>query len=256
MVIVDLEDAVHPGAKDRARRGLEAQLGELLQTHGRTTLGAVQIRVNPHGSRWHDEDLRTLNTLPRCVEVRLPKVEDPGVVSRVQGRAGDRAVHVLIESPLGVERAAEIAMAGAATLGLGEADLVSALGVENADMLTWQRSRVINAAAAAGLSPPWMSAFPYFRDLDGLRASCESGRRMGFLGRSAVHPAQLPVIRSAFLPSPEETDRASRILEAMDCAEDAGAGVWVLDDGSFVDAAMIGWAQRVSAVARKPDGAR
>lgn len=255
MVIVDLEDAVHPGAKDQARRGLEAQLGELLQTYGRTAPGAVQIRVNPHGSRWHGDDLRAVDSLPRSVEVRLPKVEDPEVISQLRGRTGDRGVHVLIETPLGVERAAEIAAAGAATLGLGEADLTSALGVENADMLAWQRSRVINAAAAAGLSPPWMSAFPHFRDLGGLRASCESGRRMGFLGRSAVHPAQLPVIRSAFLPSPEETARASRVLEAMDFAEDAGAGVWVLDDGSFVDAAMVGWAQRIHAVARRPDHA-
>lgn len=255
MVIVDLEDAVHPGSKDQARRGLEAQLEELLQTHERIAPGVVQIRVNPHGSRWHDEDLRALNALPPSVEVRLPKVEDPWVVSQVRSRTGDRGVHVLIETPLGVERAAEIAVGGAATLGLGEADLTSALGVENADMLTWQRSRVINAAAAGGLSPPWMSAFPHFRDLDGLESSCEAGRRMGFLGRSAVHPAQLPVIRRAFLPSPKEAARASRILEAMHFAEDAGAGVWVLDDGSFVDAAMVGWAQRIQAVARRPDHA-
>lgn len=249
VVIVDLEDAVHPEAKDSARVGLTAQLAGLMTTAGRTGDGAVQVRVNPHGSRWHDEDLRALASLPTGVGVRVPKIEDPATVATVQGLVPGRAVHALIETPLGVERAHEIAISGIDSLGLGEADLVSALGVENAEMLSWQRSRVLNAAAAAGLAPPWMSVYPMFRDLEGLRASCEKGRRMGFLGRTAVHPTQLPVIREAFLPAPEQLARASRVLEAMRSAEDVGAGVWVLEDGSFVDAAMVGWARRIQSIA-------
>lgn len=250
VVIVDLEDAVHPGAKDAARVGLTSQLAELLATAGRTGDGAVQVRVNPQGTRWHDDDLQAVATLPAGVGVRVPKVEDPATVATVRELLPSHAVHALIETPLGVERALEIAGSGITSLGLGEADLVSALCVENAEMLSWQRSRVLNAAAAAGLAPPWMSVYPKFRDLKGLRTSCEAGRRAGFLGRSAVHPAQLPAIRDAFRPDPEHVARAARILGAMRSAEDAGAGVWVLEDGSFVDAAMVGWARRIQSIAQ------
>lgn len=250
VVIVDLEDAVHPGAKDSARAGLAAKLVPLMEAAGRERNGSVQIRVNPQGTRWHAEDLQTLASLPVGVDVRVPKVENPATVAAVRDLLPGRAVHALIETPLGVERAHEIAGSGITSLGLGEADLVSALGVENAEMLSWQRSRVLNASAAAGLAPPWMSAFPRFRDLEGLRVSCEAGRRAGFLGRAAVHPAQLPVIREAFRPDVEQVARAARILKGMHDAEDAGAGVWVLEDGSFVDAAMVGWARRVQAIMR------
>lgn len=252
VVIVDLEDAVHPQHKDQARDTAVEQLVDLMAEHGAASGGTgergVQVRINPHGSRWHEKDLEAVRSLPAAVGVRIPKVEHPATLVPLLKLLGGRAAHALIESPRGVEHAAEIAEAGIATIGLGEADLVSALGVAEADMLSWQRSRVINAAAAAELPPPWMSVHPRHRDLDGLRRSCEAGRRAGFLGRSAIHPAQLPVIREAFLPTPAEQERAARTLEAMSAAEDTGAGVWVLEDGSFVDAAMIGWARRITAI--------
>lgn len=252
VVIVDLEDAVHPQHKDQARDAAVEQLVHLMADHGAASGGpgerGVQVRINPHGSRWHEKDLEAVRSLPAAVGVRIPKVEHPQTLVSLLEMLGGRAAHALIESPRGVEHAAEIAGAGIATIGLGEADLVSALGVADADMLSWQRSRVVNAAAAAELPPPWMSVHPRHRDLDGLRLSCEAGRRAGFLGRSAIHPAQLPVIREAFLPTPAEQERAARTLEAMSAAEDTGAGTWVLEDGSFVDAAMIGWARRITAI--------
>lgn len=255
VVIVDLEDAVHPRLKDEARNAVAGQLERLVTDHGaassrRASAGdrGVQVRINPHGSRWHEKDLEAVRSLPATVGVRIPKVEDLKTLGPLLEQLDGHAAHVLIESPRGVEHASEISGAGIATIGLGEADLVSALGVANADMLSWQRSRVLNAAAAAKLPPPWMSVYPHHRDLEGLRLSCEAGRRAGFLGRAAIHPAQLPVIREAFLPTPAERERAARTLEAMSAAEDAGAGVWVLEDGSFVDAAMVGWARRVTAI--------
>lgn len=134
-------------------------------------------------------------------------------MARLASRLPGHALHALIESPLGVESAFEIASAG---IGLGEADLRSALGVATAEHLGWQRARIVNAAAAAGLEPPAMSVYADVRDLEGLRASCEAGRASGFVGRAAIHPAQLPVIREAFTPSaprwpaPARCCRASR----------------------------------------------
>ena len=85
-------------------------------------------------------------------------------MARLASRLPGRALHALIESPLGVESAFEIASAG---IGLGEADLRSALGVATAEHLGWQRARIVNAAAAAGLEPPAMSVYADVRDLEG-----------------------------------------------------------------------------------------
>jgi citrate lyase subunit beta/citryl-CoA lyase len=78
--------------------------------------------------------------------------------------------------------------AGVASIGLGEADLRADLGVTENGGLLYARSRIINAAAAAGLLPPHMSVHPDVGDVDGLRRSCEVGHRLGFLGRAAIHP--------------------------------------------------------------------
>lgn len=247
VVILDLEDAVDPGRKDDARAFLTTRLPELLARRGRTAHGAVQVRVNAEGTPWHDRDLEAVIALPAEVELRAPKIDGAGDVERLRAAIGDRRIHALLETPRGVEAAFEIAEAGVATIGLGEADLVSALGVADADHLTWQRARVINAAGAAGLAPPWMSVHTRHRDLDGLRSSCRTGRDLGFFGRAAAHPAQLPVIREAFTPSPESIARALELLEGLEGAQESTSGVWTLRDGSFADAAMVSGARRLLA---------
>lgn len=146
-------------------------------------------------------------------------------MARLASRLPGRALHALIESPLGVESAFEIASAG---IGLGEADLRSALGVATAEHLGWQRARIVNAAAAAGLEPPAMSVYADVGDLEGLRASCEAGRASGFVGRAAIHPAQLPVIREAFTPSGAEVARAREVLQGFATASETGGGTFVL----------------------------
>lgn len=102
---------------------------------------------------------------------------------------------------------------------------------------------------AAALPAPQMSAYTDVRDLDGLAASCASGRALGFLGRTAIHPAQLPVIRAAFTPSPEEVARAREIVERVGSAAADGSGTVVLADGTFLDVAMLAQARRTLALA-------
>lgn len=243
VVIIDLEDAVAPARKDAARAGLAELLADYA---GRP----VQVRVNAAGTPWADADLAVVAGLGESVEVRVPKVETPQEVERVRHACG-RAVHALLETPLAIERAFEIAGAGVASLGLGEADLRSALGVASADDLGWQRARVVNAAAAAGLQPPAMSVYAQVADAEGLEASCRAGRAAGFLGRAAIHPRQLPIIAAAFRPAPEEVERARRIVEGFAAADAAGGGTYVLPDGTFIDVAMIRAAERTLDLAER-----
>jgi citrate lyase subunit beta/citryl-CoA lyase len=248
VVIVDLEDAVAPSAKDSARE-VAAQL--VAGSADR----AVQVRVNALGSPWAERDLAMVRGLPDAVGVRVPKVVSPDEVADVVAAAGRRPVHCLVESARGVEAAGEIARApGVASLALGEADLRSDLGVAEESGLSWCRQRIVVAARAAGLRPPAMAVYPNVADLDGLAASCRVGRAMGFVGRSAIHPRQLPVIEVAFLPRPEEVTRARAVVDAVTAAQVNGTGTAVLADGTFLDVAMVEQARRTLDLAgRRPN---
>jgi citrate lyase subunit beta/citryl-CoA lyase len=243
VVLVDLEDAVAPARKDEAR----SNALELLASVSRP----VQVRVNHPSTPWHDADLAVLARLPLAVGARLPKVEAPEEILAVEAVLPGRALHPLIESALGVERALDIATASPriASIGLGEADLRSDLGVADDAGLTWARSRVIVAARAARLAPPAMSAYVNVRDLDGLAASCRAGRALGFRGRTAIHPVQLETIRTAFLPTREEVSRAREVIARVAGATAAGVGAIALPDGTFLDVAMVEQARTVLSLA-------
>jgi citrate lyase subunit beta/citryl-CoA lyase len=158
-------------------------------------------------------------------------------------------LYALLETALGIERAYAIASAHPALRGiaLGEADLRADLGVRADAGLDWPRSRVIVAARAAGLAPPPQSVHPDIRDLDGLAASCAHGRALGFLGRSAIHPRQLPVIERAYLPTPAEIEHAETVVKAAA----AQPGAQALPDGRFIDAAVVTTARRTLSLAHR-----
>lgn len=242
VVILDLEDAVNTRNKPIAREKLSDLVAGAV---GR----AVQVRVNALDTPWAVEDLAAVNDLPGHVAIRVPKIQCPGDIERVIRLAPNRAVHALVETPLGIERAFDIAQTGISTIGLGEADLRSCLGVADADHLEWQRGRVINAAAAAQLPPPAMSVFADLHDSDGLFESTRRGAAHGFVGRAAIHPRQLDTIREAFTPTSATLERAHETLQRFSSASKTGSGTVVLDDGTFIDPAMLQAARRVLEVA-------
>ncbi|MGH3647346.1 MAG: hypothetical protein ACRDTM_09240 [Micromonosporaceae bacterium] len=115
----------------------------------------------------------------------------------------------------------------------------------------YRRCRIVVAARAAGLAPPAMSVYPHVNDLEGLAESCAQGRRLGFLGRAAIHPRQLPMIVAAFLPAPEEVAQARALLDALAHAGQRDSGTAVLPDGRFADRAMAAAAERTVALAAR-----
>ena len=241
-IVIDLEDAIAPAHKHTARR----QLREVAR-HLQSGVN-VQVRINARGTPWHLDDLEACQQLGTHVSVRLPKVESSRDVLAVLEAVPGRQVHAIIETALGVEHAFEIAQSGVTSIGLGEADLRSQLGLpsgaEGDGGLAWPRSRLIVAAAAAGIRPPMMSVYTRLNDDEGLRASTREGRSQGFVGRAAIHPKQLVGIREAMRPKVTELEAARTVLERIDHAESVGVGVFVLDDGSFIDAAMMEGARR------------
>ena len=225
-VIVDLEDAVASGAKAAARAGLAALLGEPRDK-------PVYVRVNAGSA----EDLEAVAALALS-GILVPKVARPEDVPVTT------PVHCLIESAAGLEAAYAIAStAGVAGISLGEADLRSETGALEAG-LDWARGRIVNAAVAAGLPRPPQSVYPHIRDAEGLARSCARGRELGHLGRTAIHPDQLPVIEQAYLPTDTEVERARATVERLEAA-----AVGTLGDGEFVDAAMLGASRQIVALA-------
>ncbi|WP_411106042.1 HpcH/HpaI aldolase/citrate lyase family protein [Streptomyces sp. cmx-4-9] len=241
-VIVDLEDAVPASRKEYAR----AATAELLSEPPALP---VHVRVNALDSPWGGADLTALAGRPGLAGLRLPKVSAPEQVAAVAERTGGVGLYALLESALGVERAYEIARAHPALRGLslGEADLRADLAVSADPGLDWCRSRVVVAARAAGLAPPAQSVFPDIRDLEALAVSCARGRSLGFLGRAAIHPRQLPVIERAYLPAPADVAAAEQILAAAR----ATPGALALPDGRFVDPAVVAAAQRTLALSAR-----
>lgn len=262
VVLVDLEDAVAPERKAYALDATAELLGD--PAPGPVP---VHVRVNSLSGPLAAAEVARLAPLPGLAGLRLPKVENVSDVVCVveQARRARQAangsgpstacgedvpgLYPLLESALGIEHAYAIAAAHPAVRGiaLGEADLRAVLGVTGEDGLAWPRSRAVVAARAAALPPPPQSVYPDVADTAGLARSCAHGRSLGFLGRTAIHPAQLEVIERAYLPTPQETEAAEEILKAA--ATDAGA--LALPDGRFVDAAVVAGARRTLALAKR-----
>jgi citrate lyase subunit beta/citryl-CoA lyase len=222
-VILDLEDGVAPSAKAQARANLPALLGDRREK-------PVFVRVNARDGA----DLEVVAGLA-IDGVLVPKVARPEDVPAI-----DLPLHCLIESAAGVEAAYAIATtAGVAGISLGEADLRSETGALEAG-LDWARGRIVNAAVAAGLPRPPQSVYSHLDDDEGLARSCAHGRELGHLGRTAIHPRQLPIIERAYLPTDEEVAHARAALERR---------LGMIGGGAFVDAAMLGAARQIVALA-------
>lgn len=250
VVLVDLEDAVSADRKDYARAATAELLAEPVAGPA-----AVHVRVNALGGPLLAADLAALAGLPGLGGLRLPKAGVPADIVRVvrmlRDGGGVPGLYPLLESALGVENAFAIASADPAVQGiaLGEADLRADLGLGDEEALVWPRVRTVVAARAAGLPPPAQSVYPDVRDLPGLAASCRRGRALGFLGRAAIHPRQLPVIERAYLPSAREIATARETVAAAGAAP----GALALPDGRFIDPAVVAGAQRVLALAARAE---
>jgi citrate lyase subunit beta/citryl-CoA lyase len=241
--LLDLEDAVPPGRKTHAR----ALVAEALAGH------PAWVRVNRPGTDLCAADLAAVAGLARGL--RLPKVESAADVAWVRTRLDGREVPLTasIESAAGVLRAPEIASApGVVNLAFGNVDFGLELGLDPNDELgtLHARSHLVLASRAAGIEPPSDGVWPRFRDLDGLREEARRARRLGFFGKSAIHPAQVPVINEVFSPTTEEVGWARRVVAAF---EASGGAATALDGGEMIDVPVAERARRLLALAADLD---
>ena len=241
-VVVDLEDSVAPNRKEEARNNVARVLES-------GPARPVFVRINAPGSELAALDIAAVAAL-QLSGLRLPKVESLEsvrlVAETLEALRSEAGIQCLIESALGLELALEIARSHerVAGISLGEADLAADLGVRDEAGLLYARSRIVSASRAAGLPGPVQSVYTNVKDLDGLRRSTEEGKNMGFVGRSAIHPSQVPIINEVFTPTEEEVAEAQELLDRLEGEAGSGTGAFVLEDGRFVDRAVVESARR------------
>lgn len=252
-VIVDLEDAVSNDNKPTARANLANLPPSTVPYY---------VRTNGSTTTWFWEDVAAVGEAD-VVGLILPKAESPTVMSQVDGAltvgemhsgkpAGQITLIPLIESAIGVRLTYEIASASdrveCVMFGGGEqGDLVADLGAEwtpEGTGLMHARSQVVLSARAAGVPYPMEAVFMDFRDNEALRVESEIARTLGYVGKVAIHPGQIPVINEVFTPTPEVVAYQRKVLAAFEEAEAAGKAS-IAVDGRMVDYAVARVAQTI-----------
>lgn len=243
-VMFDLEDSVLPEQKDQARDDLSRFLASLTPDEASPR---IFVRLNAIDAPWFTDDLAMIASAPGVIGVRLPKVITPDDIRSTAAALPNAEIHVAVETASGLARLDEICAAPDITsVALGEADLRASLRFEGDHAFDHLRVRLVCATAAAGKRPPMGSVYMNVRDDAGLLAHTRHLKSLGFLGRTAIHPRQIDVIRQAMRPSPEEVARAHEVLDAAG----HGSGAFTLDDGQFVDAPVVRGAHETLAIER------
>ncbi|MEX2224762.1 MAG: CoA ester lyase [Candidatus Rokuibacteriota bacterium] len=255
----DLEDAVPESRKSEARRTLEAFLREIApRPHGKILIVRVNGLTTPH----FEADVAAVVGAGLDM-INLPKPESAediraaaGALARLEAERGlERPIRILanIESPRGLRLAAEIAGAHprVAGLQLGLGDLFEPFGIDRADARAVHAMQlaVRLAAAEAGV---WAcdTVFGTVADPEGYRREAEAARRLGYLGKSCIHPTQVPLANAVFRPTDAEIAAALRVVEAARGTETNRVGAFLVD-GRMIDVPFIKRAESVLGDARR-----
>ncbi|MCD0452111.1 CoA ester lyase [Actinocorallia sp. API 0066] len=243
-VILDLEDAVPPSEKARAR-----------ETVARVTAAATPkptfVRVNSMASGRAEDDVRAVAG-PGLSGVRMAKVARPEDVRQLVtllAQAGCPVpVHLLIETAHALETAFDLATSSpsVAMISLGESDLCADLRI-TAESPTMDacRSRVVIASRAAGLPSPCQSVSTDIHDTDALLRTSRSAKALGFVGRMALHPAQIPAIHEVYTPTAQEIADAQAVFRTPELAREADRSVVLNERGGVIAPPILANARNV-----------
>jgi citrate lyase subunit beta/citryl-CoA lyase len=257
LAILDLEDGVPPAAKDEARR----RVGEVLARASRDGAGPIRFaRIRNAPSDEGAGDLEAV-VRPGLAGIMAPKVRRPDEVEWIAQRLdaleqsakirrGSVRIIPSIESAAALIEAPRIAMASDRVVGLafGSEDFALDLGLptkregEAADLL-YARSATVVAAVSGG-KLAFDGIWPDINDAAGLRTDALRARRLGFAGKTLIHPDQIAVVNEVFSPTAAEVEEARRVVHAFDEAVARGEGAVALD-GRMLDAPVVDRARRV-----------
>jgi len=251
-LILDLEDAVAPDAKEGARGTIRAALADK-GAYGRRE---ILVRVNGLDTSWGHGDLAAMATAG-ADGILLPKVESADMVRRacaVLDAVGGLAalpVWCMMETPRGILHAEEIAdHPRVAGFVMGTSDLTKDLQALHTGMrlpMLPSLAICLLAARAAGIAIV-DGVYLDLADEEGFRASCQQGRELGFDGKTLIHPKQIEAANGTFGPSEDAVAHARKIIGAFEAARAEGKGVVVVD-GKLVENLHVADARRLVGLA-------
>ncbi|GAB4360225.1 MAG: CoA ester lyase [Kiloniellaceae bacterium] len=251
-LILDLEDAVAPDAKETARR----QIVEALQQGGYGKR-EIAVRVNPLDSPWGKDDVTAMAT-SGADAILLPKVETAAMIHELEklmdaaGAPKSMGIQCMMETPLGMLNAKEVAGASKriTCLVMGTSDLVKDLQAahtpERLPVLT-SLGLCVLAARAYGIAIT-DGVYLDLSDDEGFAAHCRQGKELGFDGKTLIHPKTIAKANEVFAPSAEEIDWSHKIIAAHAQATAEGKGVVVVD-GKLIENLHVENAKRLVALA-------
>ena len=254
----DLEDAVAAERKAEAR----GAVAEFVASEGvRDAAKVVIVRVNAPGTLEFEDDLAAVARTGVAL-LNLPKIESADalqaaavLVEHAEAKNGvDQPIRLLvnIETPKALANAAAIAAAHprVAGLQLGLGDLFGPYGIDRRDAANVHAAMfAVRMAAAQADVFALDGAYPDLDDASGFTAEAGMARRLGFAGKSCVHPRQVALANAAFAPSEQELEAARRIVAAARQATAQGNGVCVVD-GRMIDLPYLKQAQALLAAVR------
>jgi citrate lyase subunit beta/citryl-CoA lyase len=252
--IFDLEDGVSPDAKDLARSIARSITKELATTAPRLRLF---IRINAVGTQWFAGDIDTALS-PELTGIVLPKYESLNQLAQVYGMLKQQglthlSVLVGLETAQGVAQVEQILRPPIAAVYFGAEDFIADMGGERTEAgleVLYARSRVILAARVAGMQA-LDQVVVNFHDDDRFLTEATQARALGYTGKLCIHPAQVPLAHKTFSPTPQEVERARRLLEAYQHAQAEQQGVIVFE-GQMVDLPLVRRAESILARSEQP----
>jgi citrate lyase subunit beta/citryl-CoA lyase len=236
-VILDLEDAVLPEAKSRARDSLHDWLER------RDADARVLVRINGVDTPWHEDDLR-LAALPGVAGIMLPKAERGSELVRLRAMLREsQALYALIETVDALVRLREIAaVAGLTRLAFGSFDFCSDAGIgDDRAALDPVRTQLVIESRHARLPAPIDGVTLALDDEAALAEDVRHARLFGMGAKLCIHPRQVDPVKRGFLPTEAEYAWARRVLDAI---AHAGAGA-IAVDGKLVDRPVIERAKKI-----------
>lgn len=243
-VILDLEDAVAPDAKEEAR----ALIAEALNEGGFGHRFMI-LRVNASDTQWHADDMKLAASL-NADAVLIPKINSAQDVIDACATLPDAPLWAMMETPRAMLNAQSIASAGLQGFVMGTNDLSKDTGARltpgREPMLAWL-STCIAAARAYGLTI-LDGVFNSIEDAEGFVAECEQGRDLGMDGKTVIHPKQLEPCNTIFAPDAHEVAFARKIIETFALPENADKGALRID-GKMVERLHADMAAKTVAMA-------
>ncbi len=250
IVCVELEDGIAPKDKEQARENALELFKSAQENDGVERI----VRINCLREAVGLADVKAIIASDSPPPgLMLPKVRTPEEVIWLDDLLTERGhncrLHVIIETNEGLEAAYEIARCSSRidALFFGGVDMAAELRCKGSwEMLLYARSKLVHAAASAGLD---VIDVPYLdlADTEGMKIEAERARDLGFSGKGAINPKQIPILNDVFTPDADSIQRAQHIIQTFEAAD---TGLVVID-GKLIEKPVLREMYRIVSIAKR-----